>query len=134
MPKPPLPSTVRDLLKQPNPAVIAANRPDGQPVSVATWYLIEDDDRILINMDAGRRRLSYLRNDPRVSLTVLSEGNWGTHVSVQGRVVDLSPDAELAGIDRLAQRYSGGSYPVRDRDRVNGWIDIEFWHAWQLTV
>ena len=132
MPKPPLPSIVRDLLKQPNPAVIAANRPDGQPVSVATWYLLEDDDRILINMDAGRRRLSYLRDDPRVSLTVLSEGNWGTHVSVQGRVVDLSPDVELAGIDRLAQHYTSGSYPVRNRDRVNGWIDIEFWHAWQL--
>lgn len=132
MPRPPLPANVRELLLQANPAVIASNRPDGQPVSVATWYLLEEDDRILINMDAGRRRLSYLRDDPRVSLTVLSEANWGTHVSVQGRVVDLSDDQDLAGIDRLAKHFFGGEYPVRDRERVNGWIEIEFWHAWQL--
>jgi len=134
MPRPPLPPNVIELLGAANPAVIASVRPDGQPVSVATWYLLEDDGRILINMDAGRRRLSYLRQDPRVSLTVLSEKHWGTHVSVQGNVVDLSPDPELAGIDRLSVQYTGRPYPVRDRDRISGWIDIEFWHGWQVNA
>ena len=44
-----------------NPCVIASNRPDGQPVSVATWYLLEDDGRILVNMDAAGAGCSYLR-------------------------------------------------------------------------
>jgi hypothetical protein len=39
VPKPPLPERVRDLLAKPNPSVITTVRPDGQPVSVATWYL-----------------------------------------------------------------------------------------------
>ena len=52
MPKPPLPDRVRELLAKPNPSVITAVRPDGQPVSVATWYLW-DDGRILVNMDEG---------------------------------------------------------------------------------
>ena len=134
MPRPPLPPHVIELLKAANPAVIASVRADGQPVSVATWYLLEDDGRILINMDAGRRRLSYLRHDPRVSLTVLSESNWGTHVSVQGNVVDLSPDPDLAGIDRLSVQYTGKPYPVRNRGRVSGWIDIVFWHGWQVKA
>ena len=59
-------------------------RPDGQPVSVATWYLL-DGDEVLVNMDAGRRRLDYLRADPRVSLTVLDGADWYSHVSLQGR-------------------------------------------------
>ena len=49
------------LLAQPNPAVIAVVRPDGQPVSVATWYLVDEDGRILVNMDSGRKRNDYMR-------------------------------------------------------------------------
>ena len=60
----PLPDDVRALLAKPNPAVITTLRPDGQPVSVATWYLFEDDGRILVNMDEGRKRLAYLRETP----------------------------------------------------------------------
>jgi hypothetical protein len=70
LPKPPLPDRVRELLPKPNPSVITTVRPDGQPVSVATWYLWHDG-RFLVNMDEGRKRLEYLRNDPRVTLTVL---------------------------------------------------------------
>ena len=32
---------VRAFLEAANPAVISTVRPDGQPVSVATWYLLE---------------------------------------------------------------------------------------------
>ena len=129
MPKPPLPDDVRELLAKPNPAVITSLRPDGQPVSVATWYLLQGD-RILVNMDEGRRRLEYLRNDPRVSLTALDEGNWYTHVSVQGRVVEMYDDPELTDIDRLSMHYRGSPYPTRDRRRVSARIRVESWHGW----
>jgi hypothetical protein len=55
MAQPPLPEVVSELLAKPNPAVITTLRPDGQPVSVPTWYLLEHG-RILVNMDEGRRR------------------------------------------------------------------------------
>jgi PPOX class probable F420-dependent enzyme len=129
MAKPPLPDDVRALLAKPNPAVIATVRPDGQPVSVATWYLL-DGDRILVNMDEGRRRLDYLRQDPRVSLTVLDEAGWYTHVSVQGRVVELRDDPDLADIDRLAAHYGRGRYANRRRKRVSAWIEVDTWHGW----
>lgn len=129
MPKPPLPDAVRELLAKPNPAVITTVRPDGQPVSVATWYLL-DGDRILVNMDEGRKRLDYLRGDPRVSLTALDEAGWYTHVSVQGRVVAMADDTDLSDIDRLSRHYGNGAYPNRERGRVSAWIEVDSWHGW----
>jgi PPOX class probable F420-dependent enzyme len=125
-----LPPQVAELLSQPNPAVITTVRPDGQPVSVATWYLLEGDGRILVNMDESRRRLAYLRQDPRVSLTALKQGDWYTHVSVQGSVVRMADDEGLADIDRLARHYTGKPYRVRDRRRVSAWIEVARWHGW----
>jgi len=129
MPSGPMPDDLRELLAKPNPAVIATVRPDGQPVSVATWYLL-DGDRILVNMDEGRARLEHLRRDPRISLTALDEADWYTHVSVRGRVVEMAADPDLSGIDRLSTHCTGKPYSNRDRGRVNAWVEIESWHGW----
>lgn len=129
MPTPPLPADIRELLAKPNPAVIATVREDGHPITVPTWYLL-DGDRFFVNMDAGRKRLEHLRNDPRVSLSVLDEAGWYTHVSVVGRVVEMSEDPELAGIDRLARHYTGKPYPNREDPRVDAWIEIDRYHGW----
>ena len=124
-----MPAPLAELLARPNPAVIAHVRPDGQPVSVATWYLYEGG-RILVNMDEGRKRLAYIRHDPRVTLTALAADDWHTHISVQGRVAELVDDDGLADIDRLSMRYRGRPYPNRRRRRISAWIDIETWHGW----
>ncbi len=129
MPTGPMPEKIRNLLEQPNPAVITSLRPDGHPVSVATWYVL-DGDRVLVNMDAGRKRLEYLSQDPRVSLTALKEGDWYTHVSVQGKVVEMRDDEDLSDIDRISQHYRGRAYRNRERKRVSAWIEIERWHGW----
>ena len=129
MSKPPLPGEAVDLLAKPNPAVIATLRPDGQPVSTATWYLWENG-RVMVNMDEGRKRLEHLRNDPRISLTVLDDGAWYTHVTLIGHVAELSDDDGLADVDRLAQHYTGRDYPARERRRVTAWIEVDRWHGW----
>lgn len=132
-----LPDDVRALLAKPNPATITTLRTDGAPVSVATWYLLdsseEHGDRIHVNMDEGRRRLDHLRRDPRVALTVLDVDGWYTHVSLTGRVVEMAADPDLAGIDRLAEHYTGSPYQRRDRARVDAWIAIEKVHGWGRT-
>ena len=132
MPRPPVPQKVSELLAKPNPAVIASLRADGQPVSVATWYLW-DGEHLLVNMDVGRKRLDYLRADPRVTLTALDEADWYTHVSLQGRVVNLYEDAGLTDIDRLAQHYTGKPYANRERGRVSARIEVQTWHGWGAT-
>jgi PPOX class probable F420-dependent enzyme len=132
MPKPPVPPQLQDLLRKPNPSVIATLKPDGAPHTVATWYLWEDG-RVLVNMDEGRARLDYIRRDPRVSLTVLDNDDWYHHVSLRGRVAQLEDDADLSGIDRISRHYTGQPYAQRDRGRVNAWIEVETWHAWAVV-
>ena len=129
MPELPLPDDVRDLLAKPNPAVVATLRSDGQPVSVATWYLLEGD-RVLLNMDDTRVRVKHLRRDPRVSLTVLDEQSWYTHVSLVGRIEELVPDTDLKDIDRLSRHYNGRPYPDRESPRTSAWMTIETWNGW----
>jgi PPOX class probable F420-dependent enzyme len=126
----PFPHHVRDLLSKPNPAVVSTLRSDGAPVSVATWYLLEDDDRVLVNMDHSRVRLQHLRRDPRVSLTVLAADDWYTHVSLMGRVTEFADDPDLAGIDRLSRHYLGHPYSNRRSPRVNAWFAVDRWHGW----
>jgi PPOX class probable F420-dependent enzyme len=129
MSKPPIPEEPVAMLKKANPAVITTLRPHGQPVSTATWYLW-DEGRVLVNMDEGRKRLEYMRKDPRVTLTVLDGSDWYTHISIIGRVTEFRDDEGLADIDRLAQHYLGKQYPSRDRARVSAWIEVERWHGW----
>ncbi|WP_433555685.1 TIGR03618 family F420-dependent PPOX class oxidoreductase [Pseudonocardia xinjiangensis] len=125
---PGLPPEIVEMLGNPNPAVIGTVRRNGAPVTVATWYLYRHE-RIVVNMDAGRRRLDHIRQDPRVSLTVLDRDDWGTHVSMQGRLT-LLDDHDLRDIDEIARHYTGQAYPQRDRPRVTGVLDIETWHGW----
>lgn len=129
MPTSPLPAELRELLAKPNPAVIATVRADGQPITAATWYLL-DGDRLFVNMDARRKRLEHLRNDPRISLTVTDADNWYTHVSLQGRVTEMTDDTDLSGIDRLSTHYGGQAYPDREHARVSAWIEIDRWQGW----
>jgi PPOX class probable F420-dependent enzyme len=129
MSKPPLPPEAVALLRRPNPAVMATVRSDGTPVSTPTWYAWEDG-RVLVNLDDGRVRLKHLRRDPRVTLTVLDEHNWYTHITLIGRVVEMREDEGLAGIDRIARHYTGGPYPDRDRPRTSAWVEVERWHGW----
>ena len=126
----PLPRHVLDLLARPNPAVMATIAADGRPVTVATWYLLEDEATILLGLDARRARLAHLRRDPRVSLTVLAADDWYTHVSVQGRIGDIVDDEGLRDIDRLARHYTGAPYRNRERPRVSVQLRIERWHGW----
>jgi PPOX class probable F420-dependent enzyme len=126
----PFPDHVRELLTRPNPAVVSTLRADGAPVSVATWYLLEDDDRVLVNMDHTRVRLQHLRRDPRLSLTVLAADDWYTHVSLVGTVTELADDEGLADIDRLSRHYREQPYPRRDSPRVSAWMTVDRWHGW----
>jgi PPOX class probable F420-dependent enzyme len=129
MSTPPLPPEAIELLRRPNPAVIATLRPDGTPVSTPTFYLWENG-RVLITMEEGRVRLRHLRRDPRVTLSVLDKESWYTHIGLIGRVVEIYEDEGLADVDRIAEHYIGKPYPIRDRARVSGLIEIDRWFGW----
>jgi PPOX class probable F420-dependent enzyme len=124
----PLPPELDAFLALPNPAIVGTLRPDGSPHTVPTWYDWEDG-RVLMNLDARRVRLAYMRRDPRVSLTVLAEDGY-EHVSLLGRIVEIYDDLDFADIDRLCLRYQDHPFRTRDRARVSVWMSPERWHGW----
>jgi PPOX class probable F420-dependent enzyme len=132
MARPPFPDDVRELLSRPLPAVVATLRSDGMPVTVATWYLLEDDGRILVNMDHSRVRVKHLRRDPRIALTALAD-DWYTHVTVTGTVDGVTEDVGLVDIDRLSQHYRGRPYRNRTSQRFSAHIVVEQWQGWGAT-
>ncbi len=133
MPKPPLPDDVAELLRRPNPAVVAVLMPSGDPMSVATWYLVEDDGRILLNMDAQPRPC---RLDARAAAGRADRLQGRGVVHARQRPRDRrrrGTDDEtraLADIDRLSTHYTGNPYRVRDRARISAWMQVEHWHGW----
>jgi PPOX class probable F420-dependent enzyme len=123
------PPEIDELMRRPNPAVVAPLRPDGSPHTVATWYLW-DGERVLLNMDESRARLGFMRRDPRVSLTVLDAESWYRQVTLLGRVAELVDDDDLADIDRLSRHYGGEPFRDRVSRRVSAWVEVESWHLW----
>lgn len=130
MPDAPLPEAALAFLRRPNPAVMATVTATGRPVSVATWYLIEDDGLLMLCMNADRARLKHLRDHGHVSLTALAADDFGTHLSVQGRVVSIKPDKGLADIDRLSKHFLGKDYPARESPLVTVHVAIDRWFGW----
>jgi hypothetical protein len=63
-------------------------------------------------------------------VTVLKDGDWYAHVSIQGRIASLEDDPDLADIDRISRHYIDHPYGNRDRRRVSAWIEVDQWHAW----
>jgi PPOX class probable F420-dependent enzyme len=129
MPLLPLPPDVDEFLRRPNPAVVASLRGDGSPHSVVTWYAW-DGEHILLSMDESRLRLRFMREDPRVSLTVLDDDGWHRHVSLLGNITNLDEDEGLEDIDRLALHYTGQTFRTRDRRRFSARMAVATWHAW----
>ena len=125
-----LPTHVTELLSRPCPAVIATVGPDGRPVSVITWYLLENDGHVLLSIDADNARgdrLEHLRRDPRLSLTVMDPQNWYTALTVVGRAVQFFDDEELAAVDRMGIHYTGETYPKR-APRVAVRVAVDAWY------
>jgi PPOX class probable F420-dependent enzyme len=123
-----LPPRVDEFLRKPHPAVIACIRPDGFPMTVATWYDWQDG-LILVNMRHSRSRLRWMRANPRVSVTMLGE-DWYRHVSLFGSAIKIADDVTLADIDRLSRRYTGKPFANRAAKRVSAWIEPKGWHGW----
>lgn len=128
VPPPPLPPNLQRFLKEPRPAVIAALRSDGSPVTAHCWYEWIDG-RLLVSMDADGRRIKNIRRDTRIALSMLGDP-WYTHVSLFGHAIEIHDDVGLVDADRLSNRYLGEPYDRREHPGVTVIIEVDGWHTW----
>ena len=100
----PLTPAMRAFLGERRFGVLATVGVTGAPRQTVMWYLLEDDE-ILFNTAAGRRKPEHLAREPRVSLLV--EDGY-RYVCVSGSVQAITdPRTSQADIRRLAARYEG---------------------------
>jgi PPOX class probable F420-dependent enzyme len=90
-------------------------RRDGSPHATVVWVDAEDGT-VSFNTAVGRAKERHLRNDPRLSLTVVDPENTYQWVSISGRA-ELTTDGADDQIDKLAKKYLGqDNYPWRSPD------------------
>lgn len=103
----------RKLLREPNIAHIATVNEDGSPQVTPVWVDV-DQENILVNTAEGRRKARNMRKNPRVALDVTDRKDPYSMLSVQGRVVEITPEGADEHVDSLAKKYLGqDEYPFR---------------------
>ena len=102
----------RRLLDGVNYGFLATLMPGGHPTVDPVW-VGRDGDRVLVATDGKSIKARNAAVDPRVSLAVTAFGDPYDQVLIRGTVVELAPDDDLAVLDRLSEKYLGGSFPRR---------------------
>jgi PPOX class probable F420-dependent enzyme len=95
----------RGLVDGVNTGVLATNNPDGSPQSSVVW-VARDGDELLISTEAGRRKDSNLRKDPRASLLVIDKTSADRYVEIRG-IATVTEDIGRAVAQQLAEIYAG---------------------------
>jgi len=129
-----LDDTTRRFFHAPNLIHVATLLPSGAPHSVPVWCRMEGG-RIAFFSQPATRKARNLALDPRVAISAVSHENPYSMVQVRGRVDEtLEGEAALAVIDRIAQDYIGGPFPMRtgvvflvEPDKVQH-MDLPFEH------
>ncbi len=106
-----------DFLRAHHRAVLATSRSDGRPQLSPITCTVDDEGRVLISTRETALKTKNLRQRPRASLCVFTDGFFGEWVQVEGDAEIISlPDA----MDLLVDYYRriSGEHPDWDDYRA----------------
>ena len=113
-----IPEKYHDLFEKKSFAQLATVMPDGSPQVSPVWFEY-DGNSILVNSAKGRVKDKNMRRDPRVGLDVMDPDNPYRHLSIRGRVVEITENGADEHIDKLTKKYTGQEkYPYRGPGEV----------------
>lgn len=95
----------KQLLDEPEYAVLATLEPNGQPQLSVVW-MARDHADVLFSTVRGRRKEQNLRRDPRATMLVYPTDNPQEYVEVRGEAT-LEDDPSGSLIQALSQKYTG---------------------------
>ena len=103
---------VRELLEQPNCAVVSTLNPDGSILDTVAW-INSENGAVAVNSARGRKWPANLQRDPRVTVLVYEGGNPYNYVEIRGRATATTDGAD-EHINALTKKYIGqDEYPFR---------------------
>ena len=124
-----IPEKYLDLTEKKALAQLATLMPDGTPQVSPVWFEY-DGKNIVINSAKGRIKDKNMRRDPRVGIDIVDPDNPYRHLSIRGRVVEITEKGADELIDKLAKKYIGqDKYPYRGPGEVRVTYEIEPEHA-----
>ena len=127
-----IPHNFIDLFQKKAFGQLATLMPDGSPQVTPVW--VDYDGRyILVNSARGRVKDQNMRRDPRVGMDIVDPDNPYRHLSIRGRVVEITEQGADEHIDRMAQKYLGvDRYPGRQPGEVRVLYKIEPTHSYAM--
>ena len=127
-----IPHNFIDLFQKKAFGQLATLMPDGSPQVTPVW--VDYDGRyILVNSARGRVKDQNMRRDPRVGMDIVDPDNPYRHLSIRGRVIEITEQGADEHIDRMAQKYLGvDRYPGRQPSEVRVLYKIEPTHSYAM--
>ena len=116
-----LPDIYQQLLTDPVTAVLAVIGGDGRPSLTPVWFG-HDGDKVLLNFAEHRRKTTWVRNDPQVTVLLMNPANpyhWlSIKATVSNEITEDGPDGHRATetIDAAWTKYTGNPAPYGLRD------------------
>ncbi len=116
-----LPDIYRQLLDTPVTAVLAVIGGDGRSSLTPVWFGYHGD-RVLLNFADHRKKTSWLRDNPQVTIMLMNPANAYHWLSIKATVVNEvhedGPDGHRATstIDEAWTKYTGNEAPYGLRD------------------
>ena len=108
-----IPDNFSDLYQKKTFAQLATVMQDGSPQVTPVWWEY-DGKHIVINSAKGRTKDLNMRRNPNVAISVQDPENPYRHLSLKGKVVEVTENGAYAHIDKLAKKYIGKDvYPNR---------------------
>ena len=108
-----IPDNFSDLLQKKTFAQLATIMRDGSPQVTPVWWEY-DGTHVVVNSAKGRTKDLNMRRNPNVAVCVQDPENPYRHLSMQGKVVEITENGADAHIDKLAKKYIGKDvYPNR---------------------
>jgi PPOX class probable F420-dependent enzyme len=102
----------RELLEQPNYAVISTVNANGSMHNTIVWIAAENG-AVSVNSAVGRLWPTNLQRDPRTTVLVFESGNPYNFLEIRGTATATLEGAD-EHIDRLTKKYIGQDhYPYR---------------------
>ena len=100
------------------PCVISTLRPDGHPITSATWFGVINDE-IVVSTPAARNKARNVRQDSRISFIVDTKDMPYRGVAIDG-LAEIVEDTDGAIIGSIIHRYLGPDAAEQMRARLDG--------------
>ena len=98
------------------PCVISTLRPDGAPITSATWFGFLGDD-VVVSTPAQRNKARNVRKDPRISFIVDTKNFPVQGVAIEG-MADVMDDTDDAILRSIVTRYLGADAAAGMMERL----------------